>query len=59
MNASNPDHSRGKKGRLGRPNRTDDKESITDNNHNKSKSQIDHAHTQQTNVDISPRNTRC
>jgi DNA repair protein RadA len=53
MNASNPDHSRGKKGRLGRPNRTDDKESITDNNHNKSKSQIDHADTQQTNVDIS------
>ena len=33
MNASNPDQSRDKK--VGRPNRTDDRESITDNDNNK------------------------
>ena len=53
MNASNPDQSRGKKVGLGRPNRTDDKENITDNDNNKNTSQADHIGTQQTNVDIS------
>jgi predicted flap endonuclease-1-like 5' DNA nuclease len=52
MNPRNPDQSNDKKGSLGRPNRTSDKESVIDNNHSKSMSQVDHIDTQQTNIDI-------
>jgi DNA repair protein RadA len=52
MNASNSDQSRDKKGSLGQPNKTDDKESIIDTNSNKNAPQVDHNGTQQSNVDF-------